>query len=357
MPRKWKFPAAKRARNGANRRVEQVRACRAKQGNRARTAPRFSGEDWKRVLATPAGDRRVQGMAPWVIRLAWIAPALVLCLGASAPAHGDDPISNFAAEFYSYLPAAPKLTTPDFDFVPFWTDDLKKAQKAYRKGNFERAKRFFEEASEDGNIVADWYLGHMYRLGRGVQRDEAKAFSYYSRVADAFDGEERDKNRLRIMLDALVRVADYYRTGSKAAQVKVNLDRSLRIYRLASTYGHPGAQYALGAMSLSGQGVRQSPDQALRWLMTSARKRYAPAEALLGDLYWKGEIVGRDRTRALMWYMLAKETTRPADSPELYDRLDEMLAQSTDGERLEAEARATVWSDRYPADTHATAAD
>ncbi|CAN5554546.1 hypothetical protein BH10PSE7_BH10PSE7_37300 [soil metagenome] len=276
--------------------------------------------------------------------------ALTAGLGG-APARAEDPITNFANEFYSYFPAAPDLKAPDFDFVPFWTDDLKKAQKAYRKGDFERAKRFFEKSSEDGNIVADWYLGHMYRLGRGVNRDEAKAFSYYSRVADAFDGEERDQNRLRIMLDALVRVADYYRTGNKAARIKVNPERSLRIYRLASTYGHPGAQYALGAMNLSGEGVRQSPDQALRWLMTSARKRYAPAEALLGDLYWKGDVVERDRTRAIMWYILAKETTRPADSPGVYDRLDDMLAQSTEEERLEAEARATVWSDRYPADT------
>ena len=40
-------------------------------------------------------------------------------------------------------------------------------------------------------------------------RDDAKAFSYYGRVADAFDTDENDQNRLRIMVDAMVRVADY----------------------------------------------------------------------------------------------------------------------------------------------------
>jgi exopolysaccharide production negative regulator len=267
----------------------------------------------------------------------------------ATPALADDPISDLASEFYSYLPAAPDIKTPDFDFIPFWTDDLKKAKRAYKNGDFDRARKFFEKASDDGNIVADWYLGHMYRLGRGVRRDEAKAFSYFSRVADAFDADETDKNRLRIMIDALVRVADYYRTGSNLAGVAQDFERAIRIYRLAATYNHPAAQLALAEMQLRGEGMRQNADQGLRWLMTAARKRYPPAEAKLGDLYWSGDIVKRDRTRALMWYMLAQSTSRPAESPEIFDRLDKMLAQSSEAERLEAEARATVWADQYPA--------
>ena len=52
-----------------------------------------------------------------------------------------------------------------------------------------------------------------------------------------------------IMVDALVRVADYYRTGSKEAGVNQNFDRANRIYRLAATYGHPASQYALGMVA------------------------------------------------------------------------------------------------------------
>ena len=83
--------------------------------------------------------------------------------------------------------------------------------------------------------------------------------------------------------------------------------------------------------------------------MTAARKRYAPAETELGDLYWTGQVVQHDRTRAIMWYMLAQSTTRPTDAPEIQGRLDKMRAQSTEAERLEAEARATVWADQFPA--------
>jgi TPR repeat protein len=234
--------------------------------------------------------------------------------------------------------------------VPFWTDELKKAKKAYKNGNYEKALKFFLAASDQGNIVADWYLGHMYRLGRGVERSEAKALSYYGRVADAFNPDEQEQNRLRIMVDSLVRVADAYRTGTKRNGIEQDFDRALRLYRLASTFGHPAAQYGLGVMTLKGQGIKAKPDQGLKWLVSSARKRYAPAEAMLGELYWKGEYVERDPTRGLMWYLLAQETVRPEENPEIVDRLDSLLSQSSEEEKLEAEARATVWADQYPVD-------
>jgi hypothetical protein len=284
-----------------------------------------------------------------IIAIVAVTTACFACLPDSALAEDGD----WTSDFYSYLPAAPDIKAPDLDFIPFWTDDLKKAKRAYKEGDFDKARKYFERASDDNNIVADWYLGHMYRLGRGVPRDDAKAFSYYGRVADAFDSEESDQNRLRIMVDALVRVADYYRAGSKAAGVAQNFDRASRIYRLAATYGHPASQYALGVMAMRGQGMREQPEQGLRWLLAAAKKRYAPAEAALGDLYWKGEIVQRDRTRAIMWYLLARSSTRPGEQPEIYDRLDKMLAETSEAERLEAEARATVWADQYPADDEA----
>ncbi|MGE0007691.1 MAG: tetratricopeptide repeat protein [Parvibaculaceae bacterium] len=289
-------------------------------------------------------------MARGVIATVAVIAASLASFPDSARADDD---GDWTSDFYSYLPAAPDIKAPDLDFIPFWTDDLKKAKRAYKEGDFSKARKYFERASDDNNIVADWYLGHMYRLGRGVERDDAKAFSYYGRVADAFDSEESDQNRLRIMVDALVRVADYYRTGSKAAGVPQNFERASRIYRLAATYGHPASQYALGLMAMRGQGMRKQPEQGLRWLLAAAKKRYAPAEAALGDLYWKGEVVRRDRTRAIMWYLLARSTTHPGDSPQIYDRLDKMLAETSEAERLEAEARATVWADQYPADDEA----
>ena len=252
--------------------------------------------------------------------------------------------------FWTCAPKMPDFKLPDLGGIKFWQEDSKKGRDAYRDGHDKRALKYFRRASEEGDIVADWYLGHMYRLGRGVDQSDAKAFSYYSRVADQFNADETNKKKVRIMVDGLVRVGDYYRRGDKAAAIPQDFGRAIRIYKLATTFGHPAAEHGLGVMNLRGQGMKPKPDLGLKWLIKAAKKRHAPAQAYLGNLYWKGEFVAEDRTRALMWYILAQATARPDENPEIIDRLDVMLASASEEERIEAEARATVWNDQYPVD-------
>ena len=87
----------------------------------------------------------------------------------------------------------------------------------------------------------------------------------------------------------------------------------------------------------------------MKWLIAAARKRHALSEAYLGDLYWDGKLVQKDRTRALMWYILAEKSTKPSEFPAIFDRYDELNAVVSEDERLEAEARARVWAEQYPA--------
>ena len=274
-----------------------------------------------------------------------LAVCFALLLAGTARAAEDE---GLMSEFYSYLPAAPDIHLPKIE-IPFWTDDLKKAKRAYRDGDYHKALKFFRRSSEDGNIVADWYLGHMYRMGRGVPRDEAMAYSYYSRVADLYDPDESDQNRLRITVDALLRLADYQRVGLANAGIGRNPSAAARTYlKVATNYGHPAAQYALGVMNIKGESVKSNPQQGLKWLIAAARKRFAPAEAYLGELYWEGKLVRMDRTRAVMWYMLARDSARPEEHPDIFDRALQLEANVTEDERIEAEARAKVWNGQYP---------
>jgi TPR repeat protein len=252
--------------------------------------------------------------------------------------------------FFSYLPAAPDMRLPKIDIVPFWTSDLKIGKKAYKSENYDRAFTYFQKASEDGNPVADWYLGHMYRLGRGVPKDASIAYSYYSRVAEAFDPEEQDKDRLRIAVDCQLQLANYQRLGVPEAGIGADPERAARTYlRLASNYGHPGAMYALGVMTITGTGVKKNPQQGIKWLMAAARKRDPEAQAYLGDLYKSGEFVRRDETRALMWYVLASETVSDDDQSIIRERFKVLRDTASEDIRLEAEARARVWAEQYPA--------
>jgi TPR repeat protein len=281
----------------------------------------------------------------WLRRGALALAALVLLLSPAAPARAGDGV---VADFYSYLPAMPKLSLPRVN-IPFWTDDLKKGRNAYQNGNYPRALKYFRRESEAGNPVADWYLGHMYRQGRGVPRDDAIAYTYYSRVSELYDPDETDEKRLAITIDAVLRVADYQRDGVASAGIPQNATLAARTYlNVATTYGHPAAQYALGLMNMKGIGMKQNPQQGLKWLIAAARKRHAPAEAYLGELYWQGKYVQEDRTRAVMWYILAVESARPEENPEIFDRLNAMKASASEDQLLEADARARVWGQQYP---------
>jgi len=286
-------------------------------------------------------------------RLILAALALIALL---SPAAAADDEKGPLADFYSYLPAAPDIKLPEIS-IPFWTDDLKKAKRAYRNGNYERAVKLFRNASDEGNLVADWYLGHMYSQGIGVPRNDAMAYSYYTRVAEHYDPDEDDQNRLRITVDAMVRIADYQRTGAVNAGLQPDPQGAARSYlKIATAYGHPAAQYALGVMAIRGEGVKKNPGQGLKWLMAAARKRYAPAEAYLGELYWEGKIVRGDRTRAVMWYILARQSARPEENPEIFDRALQLESNVGEDERIEAEAQAKVWDDQYPVDRKRQAA-
>ena len=303
-------------------------------------------------MVNVAGHGVRQGLLTLAMLLAVIVPGAA---GAhAADGTPDDP--GFIAEFYSYLPAAPTITLPEIS-IPFWTDDLKTAKKAYNKGNYDKALKFFRKSSDDGNLVADWYLGHMYRMGRGVPRDDATAYSYYSRVADHYDPDETDLTRLRITVDAMVQIADYQRMGAASAGIPQNAPAAAQTYlKIATAYGHPAAQYALGVMSIKGQGVKQNPQQGLKWLIAAARKRNPQAEAFLGELYLQGKFVGVDSTRALMWYILAAQSAKQDENPEIFNRLQQLESGISEEVRLEAEARARVWDEQYPVNGRANAA-
>ena len=279
-----------------------------------------------------------------------VLPVLALLFAVSAVSVQAAGEEDSGAGFFQYLPATPKLKLPDIDIIPFWTDDFKRARKAYNNGNYSRAMKFFRRASDDGNIVADWYLAHMFRLGQGTTRDPAIAYSYYTRVADNFDPEEPDTTRLRIMIDSQLQIAKFQRDGIPLAGLEANPAAAARAFlRIASSYGHPGAQFEFAVMNIVGEGVKKNPQQGLKWLTAAARKRHTEAQAYLGDLYWQGRFVKQSETRGLMWYILANQTARPEEHSRIINRFNEMESIVDAETKLEAEARARVWNEQYPA--------
>jgi TPR repeat protein len=224
---------------------------------------------------------------------------------------------------------------------------MRGVREAWRSGRYKRAHKLLIRALKNGNVTAAWYLGHLYRTGRGVDQNKGKAFEYYRQVWLEYNSLQPYDNRFLIAVDSLVRVADGYRDGIPASGIAKNPNRAYNLYLTASGFSHPGAEHGLAMMFLKGDGVRRKPKRALGWLRSAARKGYAPSRTILGDLHWQGRYVRKDRVKAIMWYLLAQRTARPEDYPQVYKRLDAMLAQASTEDQAAAQALATKWEDHY----------
>lgn len=270
-----------------------------------------------------------------------IAVLAVLTLAGADTAAED---STFLSQFHSFVPAQPvaeEAPQPKRDSPA--EKAMLKGLIAYRSQSYAKAAADFKIAIRDGQPLAGWYLGEMYRLGLGVSADPATAISYYQRVASTYDPYETRPQVLSLCVDAIARLGDYYRDGSPGV-LKADPQRAYQLYSLAASHGHPGAQYGLATMYLKGLGLHRNPGQGVKWLKLAASKRYVPAQLLLGELYWQGTIIRRDPVRAIMWYTLAEETARPDAQPKIDSRLKWLVKQASVSERQLGEAKAAKWT-------------
>src|SRR4051812_39033386 len=61
---------------------------------------------------------------------------------------------------------------------------LEDARAAYESGDYGAAMRIFRPMAENGDAVAQYYLGDLYDKGRGVPQDYAEATKWYRRSAE-----------------------------------------------------------------------------------------------------------------------------------------------------------------------------
>lgn len=163
-----------------------------------------------------------------------------------------------------------------------------------------------EDAAEAGQPIALWQLGIMYENGEGVERDQVKAFGYFSRIANDNANTPPHSLEADIVAQSFVKVGDYYRDGLPGAGIQVDSRRSRALLLHAASYfGDADAQYRVGRLYLDDQPGEDSL-QGARWLALAARKGHAPAQAKLGDLLFNGEGIDPQPVEGLMWLTVAQ---------------------------------------------------
>ena len=87
--------------------------------------------------------------------------------------------------------------------------------------------------------------------------------------------------------------------------MKADFELAAELYRLAAEQGHADAQYALGAMTENGRGVKANLKRALYYYNLAAEQGHVNAQVNLGVVYVKGETDIQDFVKAHMWFNLA----------------------------------------------------
>ena len=108
--------------------------------------------------------------------------------------------------------------------APAWAG-LDEGVAAYKRGDYATALREFRALAEQGSAKAQWGLGAMYSLGRGVPQDDAEAVKWYRKAAE--QGVAEAQYNLGFM----------YRKGLGVAQDYV---RAYAWYDLATSSFPPG---------------------------------------------------------------------------------------------------------------------
>jgi uncharacterized protein len=196
-------------------------------------------------------------------------------------------------------------------------------------------------AAEQGQPAAQWKLGRMYADGDGVPQDQIRAFNYFSEIANTHPDEAPGTAQARFVANAFVSLGHYYLNGIPNSKIKANPARARELYAYAATYfGDADAQYELGQLYLSA--TPSDPHEAARWFQLAANKGQCRAEAVLGDILFKGQYVPRQAARGLMWLTLSKDCAG-TDETWVKPLYDNAVHRASDDERAMALVYLEDW--------------
>jgi hypothetical protein len=181
-----------------------------------------------------------------------------------------------------------------------------------------------ENAASAGQPMALWRLGTMYENGEGVQKDDVKAFGYFSQIANDHADAAPKGVDADIVAQSFVKMGDYYKQGLPDAGVAVDPERAEQLILHAATYfGNADAQYRVGELYLADPND-PSRLQGARWLSLAAHKGHVAAQAKLGDLLFNGAGIKAQPAEGLMWLTVAHD--RSVGTPD-EDWINELLTR------------------------------
>jgi hypothetical protein len=131
-----------------------------------------------------------------------------------------------------------------------------------------------------------------------------------------------------------------YDTGEGVPQ---DYAQAMQWYRQAAAQGHAKAQFNLGVLYDTGKGVRQDYAQAMQWYRQAAAQGHAKAQNNLMVMYAAGQGVPQNYLQAHVWANLVAAQSRDPERKAAVETRDRIGARLTPAQLATAQARARAW--------------
>lgn len=208
------------------------------------------------------------------------------------------------------------------------------------QGEYENAAKLFKISANRGNPKGENYLAMLYQDGKGVNKDDVRAFSLalsaakkgYSpaqrRTAIYFHhgiGTKIDFSQAlhwyRHAAESGDRISEYYMflfyRGGYFPNVEKDQKKAFEWATRASNQGHLPAKTFLALMLMTGEGTHKDVNRAAELLLDAALKHHPNAQFLLSMLYKGGVGVTKNTEKYLEWLTKAAENNFPDAQAEL----------------------------------------
>lgn len=235
---------------------------------------------------------------------------------------------DFLPQYKEVYEVSKTLFAPKYDEASLC---VKQGDTYYKAKLYENALEWYLKAgnyAEYNNLKLFERIGHMYYYGQGTEKDDKKAFEWYSKSANQgsamaqnfigslyYKGEGVEKNDIKA-IEWYTKAASqgdafgqanlgnmyYYGHG-----VEKDFTKAIEWYEKAANQGNAYSQNRLGVMYSNGLGTEEDKNKAFEWYTKAANQGNVSAQHALGLLYANGEGVEKDLDKAIEWYKKAVE--------------------------------------------------
>ncbi len=188
------------------------------------------------------------------------------------------------------------------------------------KRDLGKAAALYERAAQLGFVIAQYNLANLYYDGQGVSRDKKQAARWYTAAAQG--GHAKSQFYL----------AQMYFDGEG---IDENQEMGFSWLQKAADLGLPEAQHELGRRLIFGDDAAADPAKGTDLVLKAAEQKYAKAQILIADCYWKGRGIEKNQIEAYVWAAQARDIARNQDKKKA-DNLYDDIKSGMNGDQIKA---------------------